>query len=166
MSFYKTDHSQAGNTDFEVLPVGKYECFIESGEPKKASTGSDGIEFVLKVRDDVEGQSYGGRKVWYRLWFTPNTDGIVQGFLKAIGAPDGKEFPTIKEFADYAVGRAVQANVKHREYQGKTYEDVNYLNASAVGGGKIDSPFDEQPMADPFAETAGTVEVDDDDLPF
>lgn len=166
MTFFKTNHAEAGTTDFELLPEGKYEAIIESGTLKKASTGSDGIEFVLKVRDDVEGQKFGGRKLWYRLWFTENTTGMVNGFLDSIGTPDGKEFSSAQEMADYATGRAVVAVVKHKLYEGKTSEDTKYLNKSLIGGGKIDSPFATQAVADPFAAGPEGVKISDDDLPF
>lgn len=162
----KYDSNKAGSNDFELLPEGKYECIIDTATPKVATTGTQGIEIVLTIRNDVEGQKFGGRKLWYRLWINENTEGIVHGFLKSIGTPEGKEFGSPQELATYAAGRAVSATVKHREYQGKTREDVPYLNASVVGGGKIDSPFDEQPMADPFAPGGGPIEVTDDDLPF
>lgn len=164
--FFQTDHAQAGNTDFELMPAGKYECFIESGIARKASTGATGLEFTLKVRDDVEGQKFGGRKLWYRLWFTENTGGIVNGFLKTIEAPDGMEFPTAQSMIDYALNRAVVAVVKHNTYEGKVREEVSYINSSVIGGGKVDSPFDTTPMHDPFAQGSGPIEVSDDDLPF
>lgn len=166
MTFFKSNHAEAGNNEFEAIPEGKYEVIIESATPKQASTGTLGIEFVLKLRDDVEGQKYGGRKLWYYLWFNEKTTGIVNSFLVAIGSPDGKEYATAKEMADYAVGRAVVAVVKHEVYEGKTTAKPKYINESKIGGGKIDSPFDEQPMADPFSTNSGPIEISDDDLPF
>jgi len=175
MAFLKADSSKASSGEFTPLPAGDYECFIESGAVKTATTGSQGIEFKLKVRDDVEGQKFGGRYLWGRLWCTPNTEGIVQGFVKAIGAPDGHEFATIDDLKDYAIGRAVLAKVKESSYvkNGQTIptNEVSYMNESKVGGGKIDSPFDTPATSgpvsdDPFATGGGPVTVDDSDLPF
>lgn len=170
--FFQYDSKAA--TGFDVLPAGKYECFIESGAVKTASTGAPGINFKLKVRDDVEGQEHGGRVLFGKLWFTENTGGIINGFIKSLGAPEGKEFATIEELRDYAVGRAILAVVKVKPYQGVDQNEVSYMNASAIGGGKEDSPFDAAPSDDPFSRASedpfkqggGPIEVSDDDLPF
>jgi hypothetical protein len=176
MAFLKADSSKA-STGFEVLPAGQYECFIESGAVKTYSTGSTGIEFKLKVRDDVEGQKYGGRALWGKLFFTANTEGVVQGFVKAIGTPDGHEFESEDDLKDYAIGRAILAQVKVTQYKGEDRNEVSYMNESKVGGGKIDNPLDIAAKQDPFADTSrtdndpfaaggGPIEINDDDLPF
>lgn len=173
MSFFKADHKEAKG--FDVLPAGSYECFIESGTCKSATTGAPGIQFKLKVRDDVEGQLHGGRVLFGKLWFTENTTGIIQGFLKSIGVPDGKEFATAEEMRDYAVGRAILAKVVVKEYKGEDQNEVSYMNESKVGGGKVSDPFDvpsDDPFKktsvddDPFATGGGPIEVSDDDMPF
>lgn len=174
--FLKADSTKA-STGYAVLPAGKYECFIESGAVKTYSTKNKGIEFKLKVRDDVEGQDFGGRILWGKLFFTDNTEGVIQGFVKAIGTPDGHEFATIEDLKDYAIGRAILAQVKVTEYKGEDRNEVSYMNESKVGGGKIDNPLEMADNNDPFADTSrtdndpfstggGPIEVSDDDLPF
>lgn len=157
MAFYKADKSKA-STGFAVIPAGKYECFIESGQDKVASTGSPMIEFKLKIRDDIEGQEFGGRVLFGRLVFTENTEGIVNGFLQAIGVPDGHEFQTIQELVKFSTGKAVLANVKVTTYKGEERNEVSYMNESKVGGGKIEDPFANDNDVPPV--------VDDSDLPF
>lgn len=180
MTFFKSDSSKA-TTGFTTIPAGKYEMFIEAGAKKQTGAGAPMINFALIMREDVPGQEqYKGRKFWTNLVFQENTEGIVQGFLKAIGAPDGKEFPTIEAFIDYSVGKAVLADVKIGEYKGEERNEIGFMNASKVGGGKVDDPFETVNVADPldnggnytrveedpFANSSGPIEVSDDDLPF
>ena|SRR6185312_10559194 len=162
MTGFKFDSKQVNS--FDAIPAGRYECLIESGAIKTSGNGNPFINFKLKIRDDVEGQSFGGRVVFYVLTLSPNTQGIVHGFLGAIGTPEDKvfqnEFPS-KELAEeiktYAVGRAVVADVKIEPYQGKDTNKVGYCVASSIGGGVVE---------DPFAPGAGPIEISDDDLPF
>lgn len=162
----KYDSSKATEGQFAPLPAGDYECIIESGAVKKGSTGNEYIDFKLKVRDDVDGQAYGGRVLWGKLHFTEASHGILMGFLKNIGTPEGKEFPTIESLKDYAVGKAISARVKITQWKGEDRNEVAYMNASKVGGGKIDNPLDDVPMNDPFANSDPTELLNSDDLPF
>ena len=169
MSF-KFDSKKASNNDFAPIPEGNYECIIEAGEVKTFSTGTKGINFKLKVRSDVDGQQYGGRVLFGTLFFTESTEGVVHGFLDAIGTPEGYDFGEdyITAIKDYAIGRAISAKVAVETYQGKERNAVKYMNKSKVGGGKVDDPFAPQSAAsnnDPFA-SSGAIEVSDDDLPF
>lgn len=157
MAFIKADHSKASE-GFTAIPEGNYETFIESGAKKTGPTGTEYIAFKLKVRDDIEGQSHGGRVLFGNLYFTENTTGIVNGFLKAIGTPDGKEFATIEDLIKFATGKAILAKVGQREYKGEIQNEVKYMNESKVGGGRLEDPFAE--------ETTAPIEVSDDDLPF
>lgn len=180
-SFYKADHSKASE-GFTPLPAGKYEAFIEAGAFSYASTGSPMIKWKLAIRDDVEGQEkFKGRILFSNLVFTESTEGVVAGFVKAIGAPDKMEFPQPQDMIDYATGKAVNISVKVKPYNGEDTNEVGFINASKVGGGKVDDPFLAMNVADPlenggnytrvdedpFAQNhSGPIEVSDDDLPF
>lgn len=171
MAGFKFDKSQT-NT-FEVLPEGRYEVFVESGAVKQSSAGNTYVAFKLKVRDDVAGQSHGGRVLFYNLTLTDATQGIVHGFLGAIGTPEDKEFKAnfpskelAEEIKNYAIGRATIADVKIEQYKGADTNRVNYCVASNAGGGKVDSPFDSDNGDDPFAANSGPITISDDDLPF
>ena len=166
----KFDRSKAEQPkDFNALPAGKYEVFIEKGEVKTAATGSKFINMMLNVRDDVEAQKkFGGRKLFYRLFFTEKTVGIVHGFLEAIGTPQGKDFGDtpdiyIPAILNYATGKAALANVKTKTYQGNLQNEVSFLGATVVGGGKQDDPFGQDEAA---ATNDGNIDVTEDDLPF
>ena len=159
----KVNHNAA--SDFSPLPAGAYECFIEAGAVKTTAAGSPMINWKLKIRNDVPGQAGGGRVVFDNLVIQENTMGMVQGFLKAIQAPDGHEFPDAASLRDFATGRPIQAVLKIGEWNGQERNEVNYYKVSEAGGGSTAT-------ADPFGGSTPTVpnnapiEVSEDDLPF
>lgn len=173
----KTNHS-AAQGGFAPLPAGKYEVFIESGQAKVTAKGSPMINWKLNVRGDVEGQIGGGRKLFTNLVIQENTEGMVQGFLKAAGSPDGAEYADAKALIDFATGRAVRVTVKITQYQGEDRNEIGYFMGSEVGGGKIADPFAQgsgisnvsgdpnAPAEDPFTQSKGPIEINEDDLPF
>lgn len=155
----KTNHKEAQG-GFAPIPVGKYEVFIESGEAKKTAAGSPMINWKLNIRGDVDGQEYGGRKLFTNLVIQENTMGMVQGFLKAIGSPDGAEYPNEQALIDFATGRATKVTVKITQYKGEDRNEVGYFMESDVGGGKVEDPFANA------AQNNEPITVDEDDLPF
>lgn len=163
---FKFNSEKATSGTFEPLPEGSYECYIESGAIKTSSAGNRYVDFKLKVRDDVDGQAYGGRILWGKLHFTEASEGVLHGFLKAIDTPEGKDFGEdhVTTIKDYAVGRAILAVVGFREWKGEIRNEVKYMNASKVGGGKVDSPFDTETASNPLAVQG--IDIKDDDLPF
>lgn len=157
----KFDSSKASQ-GFDVIPEGKYECFVEDGQFKTASTGSPMINWKFKIRNDVEGQKYGGRVLFNNLVFTEKTEGMVHGFLKAIGTPEGKEFKDYQDIINYAKGRAILVNVKVEQYKGNDVNRVSWVEESKVGGGRVDDPF----TSTAPAGNSGAITISEDDLPF
>lgn len=164
------DSKKATENNFAPIPAGNYECIIESGVCKKASTGTEYIDFKLKVRDDVEGQAHGGRILFGKVFYTEAAMGMFHGFLGSIGATEDMNFPNLEAVKNYAVGKAIGAKVKITKFEGEDRNEVGYMFTSKVGGGKIDDPL---AMAtggvqsnDPFAAGGGPIEISDDDLPF
>lgn len=155
----KTNHSEAQG-GFAPIPVGKYEVFIESGQAKKTSAGAPMINWKLNIRGDVEGQEYGGRKLFTNLVIQENTMGMVQGFLKAIGSPDGAEYPNEQALIDFATGRAVKVSVKITQYKGEDRNEVGYFMETEVGGGKLEDPFANSTTGNEI------IAVDDKKFPF
>ena len=180
--FLRANHNQA-STGFAPLPAGKYELFIESGELKRTSSGSPMINWRLVVRGDVQGQQGGGRKLFTNLVFQENTVGMVHGFYKAIGVPDGHEFGSFEDIIAFAKNRPVKATVKITQYQGNDRNEIGYFMPSEVGGQLTPTapptpnqvpnfttapsdPFATRAQQDPFANTGGPTSVSEDDLPF
>ena len=169
----KVNHNQA--SDFSPLAAGPYECFVEAGAVKTTSAGSPMINWKLKVRSDIPGQAGGGRVIFDNLVIQDNTMGMVQGFLKAINAPDGMEFPDAASLRDFAVGRPIVAVLKISEWNGNERNEVNYYKLSEAGGGSTATPDPfggtqqtQRMDNDPFAASnnKGPITVNEDDLPF
>lgn len=181
--FLKANHNQA-STGFAPLPAGKYELFIESGQVKTTSSGSPMINWKLVVRADVQGQTGGGRKIFSNLVFQENTAGMVHGFYKAIGVPDGHEFGSFEDIVAFAKNRPVKATLKVTTYKGEDRNEIGYFMPSEVGGQLAATPAPaanqvpnfsapqpdpfatNAPSEDPFAVSNGPVTVSEDDLPF
>lgn len=146
--------SKKASSGFAVLPAGKYEAFVDGGQFKTASTGSPMINWKFKIRNDVD-QEGKGRIIFNNLVFNAKTEGMVHGFLKAIGAPDGMEFNDYQDIINYATGKAILINLKVTQYKGEDQNNVSWVEASTIGGGRVDNPFGEAApaTADPFANT-------------
>lgn len=163
----KANHNAA--SDFSPLAPGQYECFIEAGAVKQTQAGSPMINWKIKVRNDIPGQAGGGRVIFDNLVIQENTMGMVQGFIKALGVPDGHEFDSpdggATALRDYAVGRPVIANLKIGEWNGNERNEISYYKISQAGGTSPDVAKQSAPQ-DPFAAGNKPVEVSEDDLPF
>lgn len=173
----KVNHNQAGG--FGPLPVGEYECIIDGAVYKRASTGSDMVAMKLKVRGDVPNQQGAGRVIFNNLVFNEKTAGMVQGFFKAVGIPDGHEFNSYEEIAQWITGKPIRAKLGIREYNGQENNEVKYVKEPQAGAPAPDlsqakDPFANGPVAtppasqDPFAQGvyAPPAEISEDDMPF
>ena len=173
----KVNHSQAGG--FAPLPVGEYECIIDGATYKRASTGSDMVAMKVKVRGDVPNQQGAGRVIFNNLVFNEKTAGMVQSFFKAVGIPDGHEFNSYEEIAQWITGKPIRAKLGIREYNGNENNEIKFVLAPKAGAPAPDlsqatDPFAGGPnltppvTADPFATGAYTppADVTEDDMPF
>lgn len=144
---------------FDLIKKGWYEVIVSAAEVKKSENGNEYINMRLTIRDDVD-QEYKGRGVFHSLFFTAKTEGIVQGFLKAIQAPEGHTFTSVQEINDYIKGKPLKANV----IQKKKYNSDEMTNAVSsvketeypLTGGQID----------PFNSDTNSIDIIEDDLPF
>lgn len=155
MSILKINHNEASEGG-NVKP-GVYQAEVSKAQVKQSSNGNPMIELTFKIRKDVE-QPHGGRNVFDRLVLTEGSMWKVQSYAKALGLPDGLEVETYEELATYLKDRKAEITVGEREYEGKTYAQVN----------KIEPAFDAEDSGaseDPFS-TNGGIDLSDDDLPF
>lgn len=147
MSIIKINHSEASEGGKQLTP-GTYQAEVKSASVKQSSTGNPMIELQFAVRKDIE-QPHGGSVVYDRLVLTENAMWKVQTYAKALGLPDGLEVDSYEELATIMKGLKAEMEVGEREYNGKTYAQVNRLN----------------PAIDAVDETAD-VDLEDSDLPF
>lgn len=159
MSFFTTDHKEAGNTDFAPLPIGEYEVICSKTEVTKSSAGNPMIKLELTVRNDIEQQGK-NRKFFHNLTFTDKTKGIIQGALKAFQVEDGKTFDSPEQMAKEAFAyKPVRLKNKHEVYNDKEQDRVAYFMPSTAAN--VVPRFEDDPFAD--VPSAG---ISDEDLPF
>lgn len=131
---FGTNYSVA---DFDLIPVGEYECIITNAETKQLQSGACKVAFTLTIRNDIQ-QACKDRTLFVDIWRKkePNAnDMAVDGFnfvqlmaaAKAAQIPDGANFESLQQFLTAMVGRLVRATVTHRDYQGRKYENVDQL---------------------------------------
>lgn len=130
------DRSKATTND-GIKPEGDYECMIESVGKNETKSGKTSIHFQLRIRKDIDGQSYGGACLFYDIWkkrepteCDASVGGYNYGQLMAAGVAaqlEEKEYKSVRKYLDEMEGKPVIATVKHEEYNGKTYEKVSKL---------------------------------------
>ncbi|MDE5584694.1 MAG: DUF669 domain-containing protein, partial [Ruminococcus sp.] len=91
-------------------------------------------------RNDVE-QKCKNRCIFHTLWKRrepTQADMQVQGYsfgqimqlAKAVRLPAGKSYETVYNLCDELGGKIMRVTVGHREYNGKIYEEVQYMKES------------------------------------
>lgn len=133
---FPTDYSDV--QEFDLLPKGKYEVIISKIEERTTQNGATGINLTLTVRNDVE-QKFKNRNVFHTFWKRrepTQADMQVQGYsfkqimqlAKAVRLPSGKSYETVYNLLDDLSGKTMRVTIGYREYNGKTYEDVKFMN--------------------------------------
>lgn len=124
--------------DFDLIPKGEYEVIITKIEERTTQNGATGLNFTLVIRNDVE-QKYQNRCIFHTLWKRKEptqADMQVQEYsfkqimqlAKAVRLPSGKSYETVYSLCDELGGKIMRVTVGHREYNGRTYEEVKYMN--------------------------------------
>ena len=177
--------------DLDIIPKGEYEVIITKIEERTTPNGATGLNFALTIRNDVE-QKCNNRCIFMTLWKrrepTP-ADMQVQGYsfkqimqlAKAVRLPAGKNYETVYSLCDELSGKIMRVTVGHREYNGRTYEDVKFMNESQFPECKhtlknaVTSDTVAPPSSDTFAnnkgKSYGNIDdyeeiLSDGDLPF
>ena len=128
------------NDDYGTLPEGEYEVVIRNIEERTTPNGATGLNLSLVIRNDVE-QNYKDRYIFYTLWKRKEptaADKQVQGYgfkqvmrlAKSAGLPSGKAYETLEDMCKDLMHRPLKVTLEHREYNGKTQENVKCVNAS------------------------------------
>ena len=126
--------------DFDLIPKGEYEVIITKIEERTTQNSATGLNFALTIRNDVE-QKCQNRCIFHTLWKRrepTQADMQVQGYsfkqimqlAKAVRLPSGKSYETVYSLCDELSGKIMRVTVGHREYNGRTYEEVKYMNES------------------------------------
>lgn len=109
---------------------------------------------------------------------TPYSEQRMNTISKCVGLPEGAEYETYDAWCDAVRGLPVRAYVRHKEYQGDTYEDIrNYRTSQAPECAHVwkDDRGDGMrrfadrgagPVAHPAERIPPIPQVDEDELPF
>jgi hypothetical protein len=160
------DPKQAEGT-FQLLPEGDYEVFISEIDHGFTSNGNENIVVNYTVRDDVEQEGKGQKIRFDRFVNVPTAHFRFHALNKALNVQPGFTVEDYKEWATFLRGKAVKVSVKHVEQTfgksaGKVFPEVKGFKPSEVGG---ELTFTKA-SNDPFANSGGSIEIKDDDLPF
>ena len=135
--------------EFSLIPEGDYRVRIAEVEERDFASGNSGYNIEL----DVNGYN---RKVWYNLVLNKDdpkkTNQRLGSFFDSFGITDYN----VDHFNAW-VGRVGACSLNHREYNGKTSENVRWFIAK--------SKQDNLPAWSGGESTKAT-EVDPGDLPF
>lgn len=145
---FKIDYDDCQS--YEILPEGEYEVIIQDVKVAQTMQGKEHIQFVLKIRDDVAGQKYGGRLIFHKVWKRKDSGQYPTTEFNSIGKAckllNGKEYSSMEQlFNDYK-NRNCKVKIKHTEYNGNTYETISKWEVS-----NLDAPFGTFPQQElPF----------------
>lgn len=155
----KIRFSGGGEGGFEPLPESIYDLEIKSVDQNTSKAGNPQAIVKFEVVDgDLAGRTH---KEWYTI--TPEAVWRLQNLCKAAGVDlvetgevDKDNEPICEFDTDELVGKFVRAEIKHRNYEGKTFANLgNKPEASRFSPEKA-APTTTKPAAEsqPASATA------------
>lgn len=191
---FSTNYDDLGGNS--LLPEGKYECIVKDAFPSETKNGNPYLDIRLVIRNDVD-QSYRNKYIFHSIWKKKEPseqDKQVDGYsfkqlmslANAAGLPSGKNYASVEELCKDFVGKCVNVEIEHDEYNGNTNVRVKYCNRSEFpnckhvfkeSAPKVDNNTYQKPKQDAFAQPASVnmpnADLDgfeeiigDGDLPF
>ena len=176
MAFITTDYSDVKEAP-SLLPKGDYEVIIKTAEERKTSNGKEQISLNMVIRNDVD-QKYQNKGVFFNTFKRTEPteqDKQVQGYsfktimrlAKMTGIPSGKAYNNVSEMLADMVNKCVRITVDHREYNGKTYEDVKYINETKFAECKhVYKEKSDNSSAASSAPMEPINDISEDEIPF
>lgn len=192
MTLFKTNYEEVQETDYSPLPTAEYEMIIQDVKEKSTPNGKESLNISLVVRNDLKqvpvlAQSngkYADRWVFADEWkrdiggrYIYKMDNFMH-YLAAVGIPEGTEIKDMEHLFELLRGKLVNVYVKKEDntYNGETKE----INTVAPWGFKqtkypqVNHEWKEKKQAagnsnaedNPFANSKGPVDIQDEDLPF
>lgn len=143
---FKVDHAK-GESTFEQIKPGEYEVTVVNYEQKTAASGNNMVVVDYEIRSDVDQPCQGQKILFDNFVVSDKTEWRFQQASKAAQFPDGMTFNSYKEWADTFLNKPVRLVVGEREYNGKTYAQVNGFKVSQ-------------------ASAPETITISDNDVPF
>lgn len=130
-----------GAADFQPVPKGNYDVYVDTAEPKQSTTGK--LMFALKYKIETGPQA--GRTIFNNITLTTDNPNALRFFflnMKAMGI--GQDFfaqnPSPSVIAQALIGQKCRVEIDHRPYQGQMRENVKSIQASGGIGGALVGP--------------------------
>ncbi len=125
MPLIKITESENLKTEYEVLPEGYYEVYIDAVDEPEDTGTLEKSTVRFHVRDDVDAQAdVKGRVLFVNLNTNPNIAWKLSNIATAAGVPAGTGFETLGEYLGAIKGASMKVKVAHRVYNEKTYADI------------------------------------------
>ncbi len=120
----KVDWNSVEDSNYTLIPEGKYVVRIEIIEEKKTQKGDE----MWKLKLNIEEGEFAGKKLFTQLVFN---DGGYGNIKKLYSAIFGSKLPKNCETTDL-IDEKVAADVIITEYNSKKYNNIAYAGFSAV----------------------------------
>ncbi len=122
------------------IPVGEYEAVVSGAEFKTSSNGNPMFNVEFTITDESEAK---GRKAWRNIVITEKSVNMALDQLLKLGTTQGDVAAALAEGAEQeqaiVCGQLVDSpcriKIKHREWEGKTQNDVDRI--MQVGNGAV-----------------------------
>ena len=145
-----------------LVKTGDYEARLENIERKTLPSGTEKLSLTWRIRDDIEGQSYGNKVMFEDIWREKespehfNRKRINQLLGTQNEVKEGTVFETINDIIEYMIGKCAIIHVVEvfDDYRGEDVNKISYYKSSNAIPKRIGGQ-----------EPSVSV-VDDDDLPF
>lgn len=128
---FTVDHTQTN----ELKPVGRYEVIIDKVQERFTTKNTPYLNFTLTIRNDVQNPVKSGKMfaALYKKKQPTAADQAVNGYsapqmqawCKAAQIANGRRFENLSEVCEALTGALVIVQLKHEDYNGRTYERVD-----------------------------------------
>lgn len=152
-----------GAAEFQPVPKGNYDVFVDAAEPKQSTTGK--LMFALKYK--IESGPQAGRTVFNNITLTTDNPNALRFFFLNMKAMNiTQEFfaqnPSPSVIAQALIGQHCRIEVDHRPYQGQMRENVKSIMPAGgtFAGGAItgpSAPISGLPTAGPVAAASNGI---------
>ena len=131
--------ANAGDSNFDPLPVGDYDVEISKAETKQSQSGKTMYAVQFKVLNGP----HAGRLVFNQFVISPESPGALNFFfqhMRALGLDAGffQQSPSDDQITTALLGRRARITVAMKTYNGSERNDVKKI--APLAGGAADAP--------------------------
>lgn len=153
------------NTGFKPLEKGEYEVYPHKLAKETAKSGNKMAQFNYIIRDDVDQEGKGQEIRFDNFVESENSLWRLNQASEAANMDMEAEYEDIWAWGEAFKNKAVRVVVGHREYQGKTYPQVESFKPSLYGG-EYEGKEEKDTTGSVPKNNEQPIDISDDDLPF